>query len=109
MILLVEQLIKAETKAVLHYYILRLRYFGHFSGDTDTYRTVEEKQKMRSEQDCLKIFKEKIFLEDLLKEKEIEKIDKEVHFLIEDAVTKSKESEFPSSDEVMTDVYSEYE
>ena len=23
------------------------RYFGHFSGDTDTYRTIEEKQKMR--------------------------------------------------------------
>ena len=84
------------------------RYFGHFSGDTDTYRTIEEKQKMRREQDCLKIFRERIILEDLIKEKEIKKIDKEVHFLIEDAVTKSKESKFPSSDEVLTDVYSEY-
>ena len=84
------------------------RYFGHFSGDTDTYRTIEEKQKMRRDQDCLKIFREKIILQDLIKEKEIEKIDKEVHFLVEDAVTKSKESKFPSSDEVLTDVYSEY-
>ena len=63
---------------------------------------------MRRDQDCLKIFRERIILEDLIKEKEIKKIDKEVNFLIEDAVTKSKESKFPSSDEVLTDVYIEY-
>jgi len=84
------------------------RYFGHFSGDTDTYRTIEEKQKMRREQDCLKIFKEKILSENLIKGKEIDQIDKEVQSLVQDAVIKSKDSKFPSSDEVLTDVYNEY-
>ena len=63
---------------------------------------------MRRDEDCIKIFREKIILEDLIKENELEKIDNEVHLLVEDAVKKSKESKFPSPDELLTDVYSEY-
>ena len=63
---------------------------------------------MRRDEDCIKIFREKIILEDLIKENELEKIDNEVSLLVEDAVIKSKESKFPSPDELLTDVYSEY-
>ena len=95
-----------SSPSLLH--IKTKRYFGHFSGDTDSYRSIEEKQKMRRDEDCIKIFREKIILDDLINENELEKIDNEVHLLVEDAVKKSKESKFPSPDELLTDVYSEY-
>ena len=52
-----------SSPSLLH--IKTKRYFGHFSGDTDSYRSIEEKQKMRRDEDCIKIFREKIILEEI--------------------------------------------
>ena len=63
--------------SLLH--ILVPRYFGHFSGDADTYRPKEEKEHMRRERDCLKIFRTRVLKNGALSEKQLAAIDSEVN------------------------------
>ena len=44
--------------SLLH--VLTPRYYGHFSGDADTYRTADEKEAMRKERDCLTVFRRRV-------------------------------------------------
>lgn len=84
------------------------RYYGHFSGDADTYRTPEEKAAMRRERDCLKIFRRKVTEAGLLDAVALDGVDGEIDALIEEAVAAARAAPMPDPAEVATDVYVRY-
>ena len=84
------------------------RYYGHFSGDADTYRSDEEKNEMRQNKDCLKIFRNKVIGSSLLNEKQLNDIDDKVLELIDNAVKFAREGAEPNLEDLTKDVYLSY-
>ncbi len=95
-----------DGASVLH--IKTPRYYGHFSGDADTYRTAEEKEAMRRDQDCLKRFRERVTEAALLDAVQLDQLDDEVAAAIDAAVDFARAGPLPESSEVATDVYLDY-
>eukprot|EP00842_Homolaphlyctis_polyrhiza_P000837 jgi/Hompol1/1754/HPOL_000010-RA len=82
------------------------RYGGHSMSDPGTtYRTREEIQQMRSENDCINGLKKRILSAGLATEEELKTIDKEVRALIDNAVAEATASPEPDMSELFTDVY----
>ncbi|MCP4327922.1 MAG: thiamine pyrophosphate-dependent dehydrogenase E1 component subunit alpha [Alphaproteobacteria bacterium] len=84
------------------------RYYGHFSGDADTYRTAEEKEAMRKEQDCLTVFRARVIDAALLEPAQLDEIDATVDRLIDEAVQAARAAPRPVPEQVATDVYVRY-
>ena len=84
------------------------RYYGHFSGDADTYRTAEEKEAMRRDQDCLKRFRKQVGEAALLEPDQLDQVDREVAATIDAAVEFARSGPTPDLAEVASDVYVEY-
>ncbi len=84
------------------------RYYGHFSGDADTYRTVEEKEAMRRDQDCLKRFRTKVTEASLLNHDQLDTVDAEVASAIDAAVDFARSGPVPDTSDIVTDVYLNY-
>ena len=84
------------------------RYYGHFSGDADTYRTPEEKEAMRRDQDCLKRFRAQVTEAGLLDTDMLDAIDAEVGERIDLAVGAARSAAPPDPGEVATEVYVSY-
>lgn len=84
------------------------RYYAHFSGDADTYRTREEKEALRRDKDCLKNFRAWVGEAALLEEAELDAIDAEALELIEEAVVEARAAPPPDPSETVTDVYVSY-
>jgi pyruvate dehydrogenase E1 component alpha subunit len=92
--------------SLLH--ILVPRYYGHFSGDSDTYRPREEKEAMRRERDCLKIFRARVSKNGTLSEKQLAAIDAEVNAAVDGAVRFARAAPRPDPKDVAVDVYVSY-
>jgi pyruvate dehydrogenase E1 component alpha subunit len=84
------------------------RFYGHFSGDTDTYRTAEEKAALRRDRDCLKNFRARVEEAALLDAGTLDAVDGEVGMLIDRAVVAARAAPVPDAAEVTTDVYVSY-
>ncbi len=84
------------------------RYYGHFEGDATTYRAPNEVEKIKSERDCLMLFRKRVVESGLLKAEQLDEIDREVAALIDAAVAEAKAAPMPSPEELMTDVYASY-
>ncbi len=84
------------------------RYYGHFSGDADTYRTAEEKAAMRREKDCLKVFRERVTAAGLLDAAALEAVDEAVAAAVDGAVAFARAAPRPATDALVTDVYVSY-
>ena len=84
------------------------RYYGHYSGDPDNYRTEEEKAAMRHDRDCLTIFRHKIKEVSLLELSELDALDSEIETAIEKAVQAARAAPFPAVSALTTDVYVKY-
>jgi TPP-dependent pyruvate/acetoin dehydrogenase alpha subunit len=84
------------------------RYYGHYSGDPDNYRTEEEKAAMRRDRDCLIIFRKKLKEVSLLEMAELDTLDAEVEAAIDGAVKAARSSPFPALSALTTDVYVKY-
>ena len=84
------------------------RYYGHYSGDPDNYRTEEEKAAMRRDRDCLTIFRKKLKEVSLLEMAELDVLDAEVEAAIDGAVKAARSSSFPALSALTTDVYVKY-
>jgi acetoin:2,6-dichlorophenolindophenol oxidoreductase subunit alpha len=84
------------------------RYYGHFSGDADTYRTAEEKLAMRRDQDCLKRFRAKVVQAAVLDEAALDAVDREVEQAVDEAVAFARSSPRPQLSELTTHVYVSY-
>jgi pyruvate dehydrogenase E1 component alpha subunit len=84
------------------------RYRGHTAFDNPlTYRTKEEEDYWRK-RDPLIIFRNRVLKEEMLKEDELNAVDKEGEQLIEEAVKFSDASPQPDLEELLKDVYADY-
>ena len=84
------------------------RFFGHFEGDAQTYRAENEVEQLRQNSDCMKIFASKVVGADVIKQSELDAIDKQILALIDDAVEKAIAAPEPAPAELYTDVYVSY-
>jgi acetoin:2,6-dichlorophenolindophenol oxidoreductase subunit alpha len=89
-------------------HILVPRYYGHFSGDSDTYRPKEEKEAMRRDRDCLKIFRARVSQDATLSQQQLTTIDAEVNTAVDDAVRFARAAPRPDPKHVAVDVYVSY-
>ena len=86
-----------------------MRFYGHFEGDPQAYRSREELSRVREQGDCLKKFREAVRSQGIISHDELDKIDTQVMHLIDDAVAKARSAEFPGLDKLLADVYVSYE
>ena len=84
------------------------RYMGHFEGDAQTYRGVDEVKQLRETRDCLQLFRARVTSEGTFEGSELDAIDNEIAELIEDTVAQAKAAPEPTEDDLLTDVYVSY-
>ena len=84
------------------------RYFGHFSGDADSYRSAAEKEGMRRDQDCLKRFRARVTEAGLLDAADLDEIEAEVDQAVDGAVRFARDSAPPVEADLLTHVYVSY-
>jgi acetoin:2,6-dichlorophenolindophenol oxidoreductase subunit alpha len=85
-----------------------VRFYGHFEGDPQIYRTKEEIENTKANKDCLKKFKEQVIAEGIVTENEIDEIDKTLSSDFERYVEEAKQAPWPSADALTKDVYISY-
>lgn len=84
------------------------RYFGHFEGDTQTYRGPDEVRKVREDRDCI------VALARVLQKQgpgvlsELEAIEREIITEVDDAIAYARSAEYPTPSDLLTDVYISY-
>jgi pyruvate dehydrogenase E1 component alpha subunit len=83
------------------------RYYGHFVGDPQTYKTKEEIEGYKA-RDPITVFKKRVLEHDLVSESELSKIDDQVKEAIEEAVRFAEESPLPAPEDCLADVYVSY-
>jgi len=86
--------------------MLTYRYGGHSMSDPGTtYRTRDEIQAMRSNNDCLTNLKERMVKSGFFSEDEVKEIDKRVRVVIDEAAEKAKAAPFPADKESTSQIY----
>jgi pyruvate dehydrogenase E1 component alpha subunit len=83
------------------------RFYGHFVGDPQTYKTREEMEGYKV-LDPITKFKKQALEHELISKAELAKIDHWVDEAIEEAVRFAEESPFPVPEDCLTDVYVSY-
>jgi pyruvate dehydrogenase E1 component alpha subunit len=83
------------------------RYYGHFVGDPQTYKTKEEMEGYKA-QDPITAFRKHVQENDLISEAELAKIDDWAKEEVGKAVRFAEESPYPAIEECLTDVYVSY-
>ncbi len=84
------------------------RFYGHFEGDPQAYRSKDEIENVRVDSDCLINFRASVAEGNRLEIGELDAIDAEVAILIDEAVAEARAADFPSPDAVLKDVYISY-
>jgi len=84
------------------------RFYGHYEGDPQQYRTQQEIEKWKAEKDPIALFKSKLIHGGISKEEELTRIDNEANKEIEDAVAFAEGSPWPNVEETLEDVYVSY-
>ena len=82
------------------------RMFGHYEGDTQTYRAEGEIDRIRENQDCIRIFVERVRMAGELCEAALEAVDSDIHAQVDEAIAFAERSPFPSGADLTTHVYS---
>jgi len=85
-----------------------MRFYGHFEGDPQVYRSPEELAQIRETGDCLKIFRQRVESQNLVEKEELDHIDKDISELINHSVESARKADFPTVDDLLTDVYVSY-
>ena len=89
-------------------HVVTPRFYGHFSGDADTYRTAEEKAALRRERDCLAHFRTRVTQAALLDEADLDAVDRSVATAVDNAVRAARDAEPPPPEALLADVYVRY-
>jgi len=84
------------------------RYYGHYLGDADSYRSQAERHDMRENQDCLKIFRSRTISAGLFEADELDAIDGEIDAMLDAAVAAARAAPQPALEELTRDVYVSY-
>jgi pyruvate dehydrogenase E1 component alpha subunit len=82
------------------------RFFGHFVGDPQNYRTKEEVEEWKK-RDPIQLFRTRVIAEKLLPESEMNAIDVEIKKAVEDAVEYGRTSPEPELETALTDIFTE--
>jgi pyruvate dehydrogenase E1 component alpha subunit len=83
------------------------RYYGHFMGEPQTYKTKEEMEGYKT-RDPIQKFKSRLLERGLASESELAKIDIWAEKAVEEAVRFAEASPLPAPEECLTDVYVSY-
>jgi pyruvate dehydrogenase E1 component alpha subunit len=83
------------------------RFYGHFEGDPQAYRSKEEVDGVRENHDCLVIFRAAI-IDSSVDVGELDAIDADVALLIDESVAEAQAADFPGEETVLQDIYSSY-
>ena len=81
------------------------RWYGHFEGDPQHYRTKKELESIRKNNDPLIIFRQKVEQAGLIESTELDLIDNDLLSQVTNAVEKAKNSPLPNVEELTTNVY----
>ena len=81
------------------------RWYGHFEGDPQHYRTKKELESIRKNNDPLIIFRQKVEEAGLIETSELDLIDDDLLSQVTNAVEKAKNSPLPNIEELTTNVY----
>lgn len=81
------------------------RWYGHFEGDPQHYRTKKELESIRKNNDPLIIFRQKVEEAGLIESNELDLIDDDLLSQVTNAVEKAKNSPLPNIEELTTNVY----
>ena len=84
--------------------MLTYRYRGHSMSDPAKYRTKEEVQKMRAEQDPIEQVKARVLDKKWANEDELKAVDKEVRDIVADAAEFAQSDPEPDVSELYTDI-----
>lgn len=84
------------------------RFYGHFVGDPQGYRSPGEVKSLRQDACCLKNFRASMAERDELTDADLDAIDNEVMALIEEAAVSARAAPRPVASDVDTDVYVNY-
>ena len=84
------------------------RWYGHFNGDADTYRPADQRDAMKRDMDCLRLFRARVTEAAVLEHAALDAVDAEVAALMDDAVRAARAAPRPDPSEVATDVYVSY-
>ncbi|MGF9691225.1 MULTISPECIES: pyruvate dehydrogenase (acetyl-transferring) E1 component subunit alpha [unclassified Rhizobium] len=84
--------------------MLTYRYRGHSMSDPAKYRTKEEVQKMRSEQDPIEQVRLRLLERDWASEDELKAIDKEIRDIVSDSADFAQADPEPDVSELYTDI-----
>jgi len=85
--------------------MLTYRYRGHSMSDPAKYRTREEVQKMRDEQDPIERLKKRMIEEKIASEAELKEIDGKIRAVVSEAAEFAQADPEPDPSELWTDVY----
>lgn len=85
--------------------MLTYRYRGHSMSDPAKYRSKEEVQKMRDEQDPIEQVRKRLLEKDWAKEDELKEIDKEVRSIVAESAEFAQANPEPDASELWTDIY----
>jgi acetoin:2,6-dichlorophenolindophenol oxidoreductase subunit alpha len=84
------------------------RWRGHFEGDAQAYRNLDEIKELKEKKDCLKRFRKRVTKDKSVAATELDAVDREVLELIELAVEAAKVAPPPEPADLLTDVYVSY-
>ncbi len=85
------------------------RFYGHFNGDTDSYRSDAFKAEQRANRDCLTRLRRLLSEGALAEEPDLDRIDAEIEAEIDAAVQAARSAPQPDLSTLTTDVYVAYE
>ena len=85
-----------------------IRFYGHFEGDAQTYRAPGEVDEIRATRDCLPKFVQQVTQAAALQQEDLDRIDREIAALIDEAVAQAQQAPYPTEKELLTDVYVSY-
>jgi len=83
------------------------RFFGHFEGDAQTYRSRDEAERARRERDCLANFRRTVVAEGILDAGELDLVDTDVADLIDRVYAEAEAAPYPPDDELMEFIYAD--
>jgi pyruvate dehydrogenase E1 component alpha subunit len=83
------------------------RYYGHFVGDTITYRTREEEDSYRA-RDAIESFRRVLVQRGIATDGELDELATQIKERIDDAWQFAEAAPYPAPEETLTDVYVKY-
>lgn len=85
-----------------------VRFYGHFEGDPQAYRSKEELENVRENRDCLKILRQRLLKGKKASAKELDAIDEEAVDLINACREAAKAAAYPDPATLEDNVYVSY-